>query len=91
MAWDGRLTAYDFGAGHPMPPTRVELTIELARAFGLFAEAGGALELAAGAHGVPSQLAQRPAAGCRLVAVPTGTVRRPRTTAALAVACGVPW
>ena len=40
VAWDERLTAYDFGAGHPMTPTRVELTIELARAFGLFAEAG---------------------------------------------------
>ena len=40
VAWDERLTAYDFGAGHPMTPARVELTIELARAFGLFAEAG---------------------------------------------------
>ena len=40
VAWDGRLAAYDLGAGHPMAPARVELTIELARAFGLFAEAG---------------------------------------------------
>jgi hypothetical protein len=40
VAWDGRLAGYDFGAGHPMAPARVELTIELARAFGLFAEAG---------------------------------------------------
>jgi acetoin utilization protein AcuC len=40
VAWDGRLAAYDFGAGHPMAPARVELTMELARAFGLFAEAG---------------------------------------------------
>ena len=39
VAWDGRLAGYDFGAGHPMAPARVELTIELARAFGLFAEA----------------------------------------------------
>ncbi len=40
VAWDERLTGYDFGTGHPMAPARVELTIELARAFGLFAEAG---------------------------------------------------
>jgi len=40
VAWDERLAGYDFGAGHPMAPARVELTIELARAFGLFAEAG---------------------------------------------------
>ena len=40
VAWDDRLAGYDFGAGHPMPPVRLELTIELARAFGLFAAAG---------------------------------------------------
>jgi acetoin utilization protein AcuC len=40
VVWDERLAAYDFGAGHPMAPARVELTIALARAFGLFAEAG---------------------------------------------------
>ncbi len=40
VAWGERLTGYDFGAGHPMAPARVELTIELAQAFGLFSEAG---------------------------------------------------
>ena len=40
VAWDEQLAGYDFGVGHPMAPARVELTIELARAFGLFAEAG---------------------------------------------------
>jgi acetoin utilization protein AcuC len=40
VAWDERLTGYDFGPDHPMAPIRVELTIELARAFGLFDEAG---------------------------------------------------
>ena len=40
VAWGEQLTGYDFGAGHPMAPVRVELTIELAQAFGLFAEAG---------------------------------------------------
>ncbi|MFC4912141.1 acetoin utilization protein AcuC [Actinomadura gamaensis] len=33
--WDERLTSYDFGPGHPMNPVRVELTIALAREFGL--------------------------------------------------------
>ena len=31
-------------AGHPLAPVRVELTIELARAFGLFAVAGVSVE-----------------------------------------------
>ena len=44
VAWDDRLAGYDFGAGHPMPPVRLELTIELARAFGLFAAAGVSVE-----------------------------------------------
>jgi acetoin utilization protein AcuC len=44
VAWDDRLTGYDFGPGHPMAPARLELTIELARAFGLFAAAGVSVE-----------------------------------------------
>ena len=44
VAWDDRLTGYDFGPGHPLVPARVELTIELARAFGLFAAAGVSVE-----------------------------------------------
>ena len=35
LAWDERLTGYDFGPGHPLAPVRVELTIALAREFGL--------------------------------------------------------
>jgi acetoin utilization protein AcuC len=35
LAWDERLASYDFGPGHPLAPVRVELTIELARAFGV--------------------------------------------------------
>ncbi len=35
VAWDEQLTRYDFGPGHPLAPVRVELTIALARAFGL--------------------------------------------------------
>ena len=40
VAWDKRLASYDFGPEHPLAPVRVELTIELARAFGLFDAAG---------------------------------------------------
>ncbi len=36
VAWDRRLAGYDFGPSHPMAPIRIELTMELARAFGLF-------------------------------------------------------
>jgi len=35
MAWDDRLARYDFGPGHPLAPVRVELTVELARDFGV--------------------------------------------------------
>ncbi|ADI09119.1 putative acetoin utilization protein [Streptomyces bingchenggensis BCW-1] len=33
--WDEGLTAYDFGAGHPMDPVRLALTMRLVEAFGL--------------------------------------------------------
>jgi acetoin utilization protein AcuC len=35
LVWDERLTAYDFGPGHPLAPVRVELTIALARELGI--------------------------------------------------------
>jgi acetoin utilization protein AcuC len=35
LAWDDKLTSYNFGPGHPLAPVRVELTIELARALGI--------------------------------------------------------
>ena len=40
VAWDERLAEYDFGPGHPLAPVRVELTMALARAFGLLEAAG---------------------------------------------------
>jgi acetoin utilization protein AcuC len=40
VAWDERLVGYDFGPGHPLAPVRVELTVALARAFGVLAEPG---------------------------------------------------
>ncbi len=43
VAWDDRLTGYDFGPGHPMAPVRLKLTMELARAFGLGGQDGVAI------------------------------------------------
>jgi acetoin utilization protein AcuC len=36
VAWDDGLIEYDFGPGHPLAPVRVELTMALARSFGIF-------------------------------------------------------
>jgi acetoin utilization protein AcuC len=35
VLWDDRLISYDFGPSHPLNPVRVELTMELARQFGV--------------------------------------------------------
>lgn len=35
VMWDERYTAYDFGPGHPMHPSRLDLTHRLSRALGL--------------------------------------------------------
>src|SRR5271165_7048643 len=72
VAWDGRLAAYDFGTGHPMAPARVELTIELARAFGLFAQAGVSVETPAPATDAELELVHDPCyiAGVRLAGEP---------------------
>ncbi|MFY9926959.1 MAG: acetoin utilization protein AcuC [Streptosporangiaceae bacterium] len=40
VAWDDRLTEYDFGPAHPLAPIRVELTMALAREFGVLTQAG---------------------------------------------------
>lgn len=40
VAWEDQLAEYDFGPDHPLAPIRVKLTIELARAFGLFTAEG---------------------------------------------------
>jgi acetoin utilization protein AcuC len=40
VAWDERLTSYDFGPQHPLAPIRVKLTMELAQAFGLLTQDG---------------------------------------------------
>ena len=40
VAWDERLTDYHFGPGHPLAPVRLELTMQLAHEFGLWAQRG---------------------------------------------------
>lgn len=40
VAWDDELLRYDFGADHPMNPTRLDLTIALARATGVLTGPG---------------------------------------------------
>ena len=40
VAWDDRLTSYDFGPGHPLAPVRVELTMALARELGVLTAGG---------------------------------------------------
>jgi acetoin utilization protein AcuC len=35
VLWDDKLISYDFGAGHPLNPVRVELTMALARELGV--------------------------------------------------------
>jgi acetoin utilization deacetylase AcuC-like enzyme len=42
--WDERLTSYDFGPDHPMNPVRVDLTMALAREFGVFDTPGVSVE-----------------------------------------------
>ena len=72
VAWDGRLAAYDFGADHPMAPARVELAIELARTFGLFAEAGVSVNSPVSATDAELELVHDPRyiAGVRLAGEP---------------------
>ncbi len=36
LVWDETFLGYDFGPAHPMAPIRVDLTVRLAREFGLF-------------------------------------------------------
>jgi acetoin utilization protein AcuC len=40
VAWDERLVGYDFGPQHPLAPIRVQLTMQLAAAFGVLGRDG---------------------------------------------------
>jgi acetoin utilization protein AcuC len=61
VAWDDRLIGYDFGAGHPLAPIRVELTVELARAFGVLDGAGVSVAVPASATEGELELVHEPA------------------------------
>ena len=61
VAWDERLAGYDFGPGHPMAPIRLKLTMELARAFGLFHLDGVSVEVPAAATRAELELYHSPA------------------------------
>jgi acetoin utilization protein AcuC len=69
VAWDERLTAYDFGPAHPLAPVRVELTIALADAFGVLADPGVTVVAPAPASTVELELVHDPR---YLAAVRTG-------------------
>jgi acetoin utilization protein AcuC len=60
VAWDERLTDYDFGPRHPMAPLRLKLTMELARAFGLFGLDGVSAEVPAAATRAELELYHHP-------------------------------
>jgi acetoin utilization protein AcuC len=61
VAWDRQLAGYDFGAAHPLAPVRVELTMELARAFGLFGRGEVTLASPAAATDAELELVHDPA------------------------------
>src|ERR1700748_782873 len=61
VAWDERLAGYDFGPSHPMAPIRLKLTMELARAFGLFGLDGVSVEVPAAATRAELELYHFPA------------------------------
>ncbi len=48
--WDPALIGYDFGRGHPLAPVRVDLTMRLARVFGILDRSGVSLQAAPGAQ-----------------------------------------
>jgi acetoin utilization protein AcuC len=60
VAWDERLTGYDFGPGHPLAPIRVKLTMELAQAFGVLATDGVAVAPAGPASDAELELVHDP-------------------------------
>jgi acetoin utilization protein AcuC len=61
VAWDERLTGYDFGPGHPLAPVRVELTMALARALGVLDTAGVTVSVPEPAGAAELELAHDPA------------------------------
>jgi acetoin utilization protein AcuC len=60
VAWDERLTDYDFGPQHPLAPIRVKLTMELAQAFGVLTRDGVSVVAAGPATDAELQLVHDP-------------------------------
>jgi acetoin utilization protein AcuC len=60
VAWDKQLVDYDFGPGHPLAPVRVELTVELARAFGVLTAPGVTVAAPTPATDAELELVHRP-------------------------------
>jgi acetoin utilization protein AcuC len=60
VAWDERLIGYDFGPGHPLAPVRVELTMELARSFGVLSGPGVEVTAPGAASDAELELVHRP-------------------------------
>jgi acetoin utilization protein AcuC len=92
VAWDDKLTGYDFGPGHPLAPIRIKLTMELARAFGVLSQDEVTVATAAPASDAelglihdPGYIAVVKAAG----AGAAGTEAGPRPSAAALLACGL--
>ena len=59
LFWDEAVTAYDFGPGHPMDPTRLALTMRLVEAFGLTTAPGVTVRAAPPAGDSTLQLVHR--------------------------------
>ena len=60
VAWDEELTDYDFGPGHPLAPVRVELTMALAREFGVLDAPGVSVVIPTAATDAELELAHKP-------------------------------
>jgi acetoin utilization protein AcuC len=60
VAWDDKLTEYDFGPGHPLAPVRVELTMRLARSLGVLTAPGVAVAAPAPATDADLELVHKP-------------------------------
>jgi acetoin utilization protein AcuC len=58
--WDERVTGYDFGAGHPMDPVRLVLTMALVESYGLTGAPGMTVSSAPAAGESTLRLVHRP-------------------------------
>ncbi len=92
VAWDEKLTEYDFGPGHPLAPIRIKLTMELAQAFGVLSQEDVNVAAAPPASDAELQLVHDPryiavvkAAG----ALAAGHGSGPSLDAAALLACGL--